>query len=253
MHWTTPLAGFSDWLAMLHPEDRARAKAASLLGASDGKPYTIEYRVCLPDGQVRWLCAHGLPMRSQQGAVESIFGVSVDISKYKQLETEIVARDVRMRDACLAAGFFLWELDLQSMECTLDRPVLRAAVYAASGDQRVGHFIDRPGRNDQAPPPAAATRAAPIGNESFVGSFDEILRGHHEDDRSKPYANVERLSSRNAALRGGHGRLRTRGRPCHVRGRQGLKVAARRVAQHRKKSLVAPCGATRRAGWSRDA
>ncbi len=182
---------FGNWLKLLHPEDRERAKRVSLDSVKDGSPYTIEYRVCLPDGQVRWLCAHGLPVRDPSGNTEVVVGVSIDISKYKELETQISARDARMRDACLAAGFFLWELDLQTMECKTDRPLIRPKSQAAdSQDVRMGHFVDRPGSKDQASVPDGANQP---GNETLVTSFDQTIRMHHPDDRSKPYAMIERI------------------------------------------------------------
>jgi two-component system, sensor histidine kinase and response regulator len=184
---------FKDWLQVIHPEDRERAKQLSLNGSVDGQPYTIEYRVCSPTGEVRWLCAHGLPVRDASGAVMAIAGTSVDISKYKQLETEIVARDVRIRDAALAAGFFMWELDLQSMVCTVDRPVIRSHSQWSDGrDKRVGHFLERPDKNKHSS--SADGRGSDIpGNESLVANFDVMLRLQHPEDRPKARAMVDRI------------------------------------------------------------
>jgi PAS domain S-box-containing protein len=185
---------FAKWLDFLHPDDREHASELSFKAAKDGEPYSIEHRVGHCEGQQRWLRAHGLPLRGANGKIEKIYGVVADITRYKQLELELSARDLRMRDACLAAGFFLWQLDLERMEYTTDRPRIRSRTYVGEGhDVRNGHFVDRYGLGGAA---NAQSNTHPSGmpprNETLVTSFEQSLTTRHPDDRARTLELVRR-------------------------------------------------------------
>jgi PAS domain-containing protein len=44
-----------DFLALVHPDDRAAVRAATVATVDRGQPYSIDHRLCRPDGAVRWV------------------------------------------------------------------------------------------------------------------------------------------------------------------------------------------------------
>lgn len=69
----------SRWLGQVHPDDHALALQSSqqlmALGSVD-----CQYRICRPDGSVRWLSDRKKLVRDAQGAVTMIAGIAEDIT-----------------------------------------------------------------------------------------------------------------------------------------------------------------------------
>ncbi|MFZ5496053.1 MAG: response regulator [Verrucomicrobiota bacterium] len=69
-------------------EDRPRVQRA-LESLAQGKPYIVEYRLGLPDNQLRHIEERGYPVFNQEGRVERAVGVALDISDRKRLEGQL--------------------------------------------------------------------------------------------------------------------------------------------------------------------
>lgn len=78
--------GFEEYLALIHPDDRASVAAeiqrALQVGSSD---YIIEHRIVWPDGTVRWLACRGRVDRDALGAPTRMAGTVVDITDQQQV------------------------------------------------------------------------------------------------------------------------------------------------------------------------
>jgi PAS domain S-box-containing protein len=71
------------FIEYVHPEDRER-----VLDAVQQYPkgdFDDEYRIVRPDGQVRWIRAHTLPIRNEAGEIYRVAGIAEDITEYKRL------------------------------------------------------------------------------------------------------------------------------------------------------------------------
>jgi PAS domain S-box-containing protein len=75
------------YLDSIHPEDRERV-ASALAGHADGH-YDTEYRLVLPDGNVRWIHDQGAPVHDGQGRLVRMGGVAIDITERKRAELEM--------------------------------------------------------------------------------------------------------------------------------------------------------------------
>ncbi|MGJ5207151.1 sensor histidine kinase [Bradyrhizobium sp. HKCCYLR20261] len=75
---------YDDWLALVHPEDRARAdrdnKRALITGKLDS-----EWRVALPDGSLRWIEGRARLLRGEDGA-DLMIGVNIDVTAAKEAD-----------------------------------------------------------------------------------------------------------------------------------------------------------------------
>jgi two-component system CheB/CheR fusion protein len=77
------------WMHAVHEEDRDRVQSAYERGLKKGV-IQIEYRVCTPDGQLRWIRDRAFPIVDNlEQRVEKLAGVSTDITIDKQTEDEL--------------------------------------------------------------------------------------------------------------------------------------------------------------------
>jgi PAS domain S-box-containing protein len=90
----TPGPGFGsrqEWVAEIHPDDRARIARAWEEGVTRGR-FDAEYRIERGDGEERWICDRAMPLRDEQGRVVRIAGVALDVTV--RTRGELRARDL---------------------------------------------------------------------------------------------------------------------------------------------------------------
>lgn len=84
---TQPL-NFAGLLLQLHAEDRLVLRRAIENAVQSGELYETEYRVMLPDGQVRWITSRGRVEFGDDGKPVRLRGASVDVTHRKQAEQQ---------------------------------------------------------------------------------------------------------------------------------------------------------------------
>jgi PAS domain S-box-containing protein len=84
----------AEYLQIVHPDDRERV-ARELSG--DGPSVEFEFRVCLPDGRVRWLVTRGRAQRDAQGRVVRRTGICLDITERREAQAALQARELAER------------------------------------------------------------------------------------------------------------------------------------------------------------
>ncbi len=100
-----------DYIARVHEDDRALVEKAYLEDVNNDDGYHIEYRVCRPDGEIRWVVEIGQNFRSDaDGVIESI-GVVQDITGRMQSEQELKFRDAlaTQAEAITDIGHFVYD------------------------------------------------------------------------------------------------------------------------------------------------
>ncbi len=80
--------GYSAWADRIHPDDRAATETALRQSMDKGADYSAEFRVCMPDGEVRWLEARGRFEHDPAGDPTRSYGVMIDITDRKKAEEE---------------------------------------------------------------------------------------------------------------------------------------------------------------------
>jgi len=76
---------FEKFLMVVHDEDRERIVHVIEDAARDKGELSVEYRITLPDGSIRWMAVRGNYIPSQ-GGLSGLTGVSVDITERKNNE-----------------------------------------------------------------------------------------------------------------------------------------------------------------------
>lgn len=81
---------YEDWIAFVHPEDRARATREVELAMETGT-LEGEWRIVRPDGRQIWVLVRGVVERDSQNRPLRLMGAQVDITERKQAEHAVAA------------------------------------------------------------------------------------------------------------------------------------------------------------------
>jgi PAS domain S-box-containing protein len=125
-----------DWLATLHPDDRAAAGLAYETALRAGSLYEAEFRARRHDGAYRWFLARAIPVRDADGNILRWVGTNTDIHEQKLAE----AASTRDRDR-------LWQLSQELLVvCDFEGSItdVNPAVTRILGwevDEFAGHNI----------------------------------------------------------------------------------------------------------------
>ncbi len=83
-------AFFSD---LIHPADRERVAHLIQEGLKTGRRTEGEWRVIWPDGSVHWIAGRWQVLMDESGEPLRVFGVNMDVTKQKQAEQALQARE----------------------------------------------------------------------------------------------------------------------------------------------------------------
>jgi PAS domain S-box-containing protein len=85
------------FLDAVHPEDRDALMHAIARAQQGEDPGSLEFRVVRPDGDIRWVTSHAVPIRDETGKVYRISGVASDITERRRAEHASAETAARMR------------------------------------------------------------------------------------------------------------------------------------------------------------
>jgi PAS domain S-box-containing protein len=80
---------YEAWLDAIHPEDKARSDIESEKARKGEKEYNTEFRIVIPDGEIKHIKAQGNVFRDEKGSACRMIGVNYDISALKKYEEKI--------------------------------------------------------------------------------------------------------------------------------------------------------------------
>ncbi len=90
-------------LEIVHLEDREFVARATRRAAETGAYHDIEFRVFLPDGNLRWATSKGRVISDEKGETVRMFGVVLDVTPRKRAEQQLLER-ARQQAAVAALG-----------------------------------------------------------------------------------------------------------------------------------------------------
>lgn len=99
----------ADWLAIIHPDDRADTLALWQHCVHTHLPYKIEFRILNAAGHYSWHLTSALPIKNEQGNVMYWFGSAMDISEQKALwqQTDHLKHTLYQTLEGISDGFFI--------------------------------------------------------------------------------------------------------------------------------------------------
>ncbi len=99
-------------LSLHHPDDVQAFRSTAVQALNTLNAWQYEYRLRLPDGEVRWLLGHGVPEADGQGAV-LMSGFVTDITERKRSEERLRRSESRFRALTELSSDWYWEQDEQ--------------------------------------------------------------------------------------------------------------------------------------------
>ncbi len=87
--WDDLPSSRTDYLRLVHAEDRRRLAAAYDAMGTGHDAYRLEYRIARPDGRIVWLQESGIPERDETGAVVEEIGTIQDVTDLKAAEAAL--------------------------------------------------------------------------------------------------------------------------------------------------------------------
>jgi transcriptional regulator with GAF, ATPase, and Fis domain len=98
------------FLHVVHPEDRERIRQVVDDSFREGKEILTEYRIVHPDGNIRWISSRGRPQTQDDGIVDRLMGISIDVTdqKKRQIELEQACNEIsRLKEQLRQENLYL--------------------------------------------------------------------------------------------------------------------------------------------------
>jgi PAS domain S-box-containing protein len=94
----------------IHPDDWERL-AAPYYGTYPDQPLAMEFRVLKADGGIRWIYALGAAVRDDQGEMQTVHGIHLDITGRKRAEEDLGVMRQRLELAMDGAQIGIWSFN----------------------------------------------------------------------------------------------------------------------------------------------
>ncbi|MCX7001779.1 MAG: PAS domain-containing protein [bacterium] len=128
----------AEFFAAVHPDDRAKVKAALQKTIGQNVPYEPEYRVVWPDGSIHHISARGKLLQDEHGHPEMISGIIWDTTASKQAGAKLKLVTDRLALATRAGGVGIWDYDMVNNILLWDDQMYR--LYGITADQFGGAY-----------------------------------------------------------------------------------------------------------------
>lgn len=105
----------TDWLQILHPDDRAHTLEMWQHSVKSKTPYKVEFRIINADGGYCWHLTSALPIFNEVGEVICWFGSAMDISEQKAswLKADQLKQSLYQTLESITDGFFTLDQDFR--------------------------------------------------------------------------------------------------------------------------------------------
>ncbi|NEQ76645.1 MAG: PAS domain-containing protein [Okeania sp. SIO2C9] len=103
------------FLDAIYPEDRP--KVVEALANFTEVEERQEYRIILPNGEIRWILTRALPIKNQAGKVDKIARIAQDISEDKLVDAKLQLIQERLQLVLETSGDGLWDWNISTGEC----------------------------------------------------------------------------------------------------------------------------------------
>ena len=94
---TAPERIYAAWLERIHPEDRERADLETSEFVDHADQLTIEFRIILPDDDIRWIQGRGRVIRDSEGRPLRMIGVNFDVTEQRRTEEALRESEQRLQ------------------------------------------------------------------------------------------------------------------------------------------------------------
>jgi diguanylate cyclase (GGDEF)-like protein/PAS domain S-box-containing protein len=136
--------GRASWLDLVHPDDRPRLLATFEDAVAGRRPYTIDHRIQLPDGSLRYVHERAEVVRDTDGRPLRLVGTMQDITERKQAEEALRRSERRFRQLVESTDVIPWSADPDTLRFTYVGPqAVKVLGYALQQWYTDGFWLDR--------------------------------------------------------------------------------------------------------------
>jgi PAS domain S-box-containing protein len=144
-------ATFADFLAHVHPDDRAPVQDACATAAQTGDVAATSYRVVQPGDQVRWLYAQTQLIRDPDGGPARLVGTARDVTEHHLAVAALLERERTLDEVESLAGLGTWEWHLPTDTIRWSREQRRIHGLGEVGEtQTFAQFLQHVHPDDRA-------------------------------------------------------------------------------------------------------
>ena len=125
-------------------EDREAASVKMVTTMKLGKPFTSEYRILRPDGEMRWIRDRGFPIRNATGEVYRYAGIAADVTERNRVNEALAESERFVRSTLDALSAHIAILDEKGFILAVNMAWRNfAEANAATSDVGVGaNYLD---------------------------------------------------------------------------------------------------------------
>lgn len=149
-----PAEGKPAWekrLERVHPADRARWTGAIEQAIHEKSDYDVEFRIVLPDGEIKWIHTLGHPILDAAGALTQFVGTSTDITERKQAEEALRRSEGYLAEAQRLTRSGSWAWNVRTREVFWSQEMFRIFDYDPEKVKpTLAHFNERLHPDDRA-------------------------------------------------------------------------------------------------------
>ncbi len=131
---------YESWAAAVHPDDRAFAQRQMQAAAVSGGDLDIEFRICRPDGSVRWMACRAIVFEDDGGLPLRAIGVNVDISERKQAEAARSSLDRTLSALIRACPLAITVFSAQDASVKMWNPAAER-IFGWKESEAIGQFL----------------------------------------------------------------------------------------------------------------
>lgn len=100
---------YEEYIKRLHAKDKDKIIRDNELAISAGVSFSHIERIIRPSGEVRILLTHGIAEKNKEGKVVGLFGSSLDITDYKNIENKLTQQRIMLENAEKVAKLGSWK------------------------------------------------------------------------------------------------------------------------------------------------
>lgn len=111
---------------LVHPEDRKEVQNAAAFSIRHHTPYSIDHRIVLRDGVVKWVHQQGEVTVNEKGIATQLLGIVQDVTERKNAEEEILTLNAELEE----------RVKMRTEQLQLANKEMEAFTYSVSHDLR---------------------------------------------------------------------------------------------------------------------
>ncbi|MCU0515297.1 MAG: PAS domain S-box protein [Oscillatoria sp. Prado101] len=160
---------YEAFVASIHPEDREFVLQSVNRALTEGAPYDIEFRIVLPDGNIRWSASKGQVFYDATGTPVRMAGVDQDITHRVQAEIALRESEERFRQIAENVHQLFWMTDPEKNQIIYVSP-----AYETIWGQTIAELYARP--------TSFIDAIHPDDRQRIIAAFAKQVRGEYDEE-----------------------------------------------------------------------